>query len=326
MGTNGQDRVVVAITLNPSLDRTVEVPRLLVGEVNRATAGHEHPGGKGVNVTRALLANGVAAVAVLPVGGPVGDEVVRLLAAEEVGCRTVAISGKTRSNVTVAEADGTVTKINEAGPRLTAAELESVVAAAFDAARPGDWLVLCGSLPAGAPVDTYAEIVRRATERGVRVAVDTSGPALRAAVAAGPVLVKPNAEELAEAVGRPLGCRADVVTAAHELRAAGAGTVLVSLGGDGAVLVGPDGVLTGTSVAAVPRSTVGAGDAFLAGYLSAEPHGPRAALAAALAWGAAAVQLPGTQMPGPSDIDPAAARVLADADAHAVLDRPLVGT
>jgi 1-phosphofructokinase len=326
MGAVGQDRAVVAITLNPSLDRTVEVPRLVVGEVNRATGGHLHPGGKGVNVTRALLANGVPARAVLPAGGSVGMQVVELLAAEGVDAVTVPCAGQTRSNVTVAEADGAVTKINEPGPALADHELDAVVEAALAAARPGGWAVLCGSLPAGAQSDTYARIVARFVARGVRVAVDTSGPALVQAVAARPDLVKPNAEELAEAVGRPLVSRADVVEAAHELRDAGAGAVLVSLGAAGAVLVDAEGVLAGTSVALLPRSTVGAGDAFLAGFLSAYDAGRRAALAAALAWGAAAVQLPGTQMPGPSDIDPAAAVVVPDIETDAFLPQPLVGT
>lgn len=326
MGANGQKRVTVTVTLNPSLDRTVEVPRLAVGEVLRATGGHLHPGGKGVNVTRALLANGAPARAVLPAGGAIGAQLADLLDAEGVDAVLVPIAGQTRSNVTVAETDGTVTKLNEPGPRLAEDELESVVAAALDAAAPGSWLVLCGSLPAGAAADTYARIVARAAEQGVRVAVDTSGPALVQAVAAGPDLVKPNAEELAEAVGRELTSRADVVAAAEELRAQGVGTVLVSLGADGALLVDADGVLAGTSTAATPRSTVGAGDAFLAGFLAAHDAGPRAALAAALAWGAAAVQLPGTEMPGPSDIDPAAAQVLPDTLTDAFLPLPLVGT
>lgn len=326
MGANGQDRAVIAITLNPSLDRTVEVPELEVGEVNRATGGHLHPGGKGVNVTRALLANGVPARAVLPVGGPVGAQIVQLLGAEGVDAITVPIAGHTRSNVTVAEADGTVTKINEPGPALSELELSQVVDATVEAAAPGAWVVLCGSLPTGAPADIYARIVERVHARGGRVAVDSSGPALVAAVAAGPDLIKPNAEELAEAVGHPLASRAEVVEAAQELRAQGAGTVLVSLGSAGALLVDDDGVLVGTSVVTTPRSTVGAGDSFLAGYLSAQQDGARAALAAALAWGAAAVQLPGTQMPGPSDIDPAAAVVLTDTQTDAFLPQPLVGT
>lgn len=318
--------MIITVTLNPSLDRTIEVPELVRGHVLRITDGHLHPGGKGVNVTRALLANGVASRAVLPVGGEAGNQLVEMLAADAVDALTVPIAGTTRTNIAVAEPDGTVTKLNEPGPVVSAAELESVVLAALDAAVPGDWIVLCGSLPQGADEDIYAQMVARIRERGVRAAVDTSGPALARVVAAGPDLIKPNAEELAEAVGRPLRTRGDVIEAARQLQAAGARRVLVSLGGAGALLVDEDGVQVGTSVALTPRSTVGAGDSFLAGYLSAEGAGGRAALATALSWGAAAVQLPGTQMPGPRDIDPASARVLADEEREALLDSPLVGT
>lgn len=333
--------MILTVTLNPSLDRTVEVDRLVRGAVQRAARTHLHPGGKGVNVSRALLANGVPSRAVLPVAGPEGAEIVALLEAAGVAATVVPVAGRTRSNITVAEADGTVTKINEPGAALTADELDVVLDRALAEAQPGGWLVLCGSLPPGAPTDAYARMARRAARAGLRVAVDTSGPALALAAAAGPDLVKPNAEELSEAVGRPLTSRAEVVAAARELQERGARTVLVSLGGAGAVLVTPDGrVAVGESVVAEPRSTVGAGDAFLAGFLA---HGqgadddpadrdptsvadPEGALRQALAWGAAAVRLPGSQMPGPDDVDPAAAHLVAADGLDGRLAEPLVGT
>ncbi len=318
--------MIITVTLNPSLDRTVEVDELVRGHVLRTSGGHLHPGGKGVNVTRALLANGTPSRAVLPVGGATGSQLVEMLRADGVDAVTVSVAGETRSNIAVAEPDGTVTKLNEPGPVLSEAELTSVLDAALQASRPGGWVVLCGSLPQGADPDLYARMVGLIREKGVRAAVDTSGPALARVVAAGPDLIKPNAEELAEAVGRPLPTRGDVIEAARELQQAGARRVLVSLGGAGALLVDEDGVQVGTSVALTPRSTVGAGDSFLAGYLSAEGSGGGAALATALSWGAAAVQLPGTQMPGPRDIDPAAARILPDDEREALLGEQLVGT
>jgi 1-phosphofructokinase len=135
----------------------------------------------------------------------------------------------------------------------------------------------------------------------VRGAVVTSGPGLREAAAAGATLLKPNRDELADIVGSPLADLGDVVAAARQLQAWGAGTVVASLGADGAVLVEAAGVVTGTCPVARPRSTVGAGDALLAGFLAAGAHGA-AALAEGLAWGAAAVSLPGSRMPGPADL------------------------
>lgn len=321
--------MITTITLNPSLDRTMEVGSLRRGEVQRVDATHLHPGGKGVNVTRALLAHGVASRAVLPVAGAEGEQLVELLAAEDVDTTIVPVAGSTRSNITIAEADGTVTKLNEPGPALTADELEHVVVRALAGTAPGEWVVLCGSLPPGVPAEHYARMVRRFAGAGLRVAVDTSGPALGLAVAAGPELVKPNADELAGAVGRALTSRADVVAAARELLVAGARRVLVSLGAAGAVLVDESGVLAGESVVLEPRSTVGAGDAFLAGFLAAEATDPgddAAALRQALAWGAAAVGLPGSQMPGPHDVDHTAAHLVPAADLDLRLTEPLVGT
>jgi len=269
-----------------------------------------------VNVSRALLANGVSSHAVLPCGGDEGAQLVRLLQAEGVDLVVVPIRGRTRSNLTLAEPDGTVTKINEPGPVLTADELETVTAEIVRLSAHAGWVVLSGSTPPGLGEEDFGRLCRRLAEAGAgggaRLAVDTSGPALRAAAEAGAALVKPNREELAEVVGARLDSLGDVVAAARRLRAWGAGAVLASLGPHGAVLVDEAGVVAGDCPVDRPRSAVGAGDALLAGYLStvAAPaatggrSGPAgaAALAEALAWGAAAVSLPGSRMPGPADL------------------------
>ena len=318
--------MIVTVTLNPSLDRTVEVTSLVRGQVHRAGAARLHPGGKGVNVTRALLRNGLPSCAVLPIAGPDGDELVRLLVVEGVETAVVPVAGRTRSNISIAEPDGTVTKVNEPGGALSRDEVDEVLRHALALTVPGSWVVLCGSLPPQAPTDLYATLTSRLRAAGARVAVDSSGGALGAAITARPDLIKPNAEELAEAVGRSVTSRADVVAAARELQARGAQSVLVSLGAEGAMLIDAEGVLTGESVARDPRSTVGAGDAFLAGYLGADAAGTarRGALGQALAWGAAAVQLPGSQMPGPADIDLSSALVLDDEACDTRLTEPFL--
>jgi len=232
------------------------------------------------------------------------------------------VVGGVRTNITVAEPDGTTTKLNEPGPRLTPAEVDRLRHAVLEAAGPGCWVVCCGSLPGGVEATFFADLVAPLHARGARVAVDTSGDALRAVLAPGsnaPDLIKPNHDELAEAVGRALPTLGDAVAAARELRGRGVGTVLASLGADGAILVDAAGAVHGEARVERPRSTVGAGDAMLAGFLSryAEPVGPahaagsavlddavtaREALVAALAWGAAATCLPGSRMPGPDDV------------------------
>lgn len=300
--------MIVTLTANPSLDRTLEIERLERGTVIRATASHVHPGGKGVNVARALAANGHAVRAVMPVGGREGEQLLDLLDGLGIEVVGVTITGAVRENVAIVEPGGTVTKVNAAGPRLDAPELAALVDATVETARGAEWVALCGALPAEAPPDLYRRLVERLRQTGARVAVDASGPALADALDAGPDVIKPNAEELAQAVGRPVVSLGDVVTAARELVDLGVGWAVVSLGRAGAVLVTPEAACHAWTRPVAARSNVGAGDATLAGFLAAGGSGAEA-LRTAVAWGAAAVRLPGTQMPGPGDIDLDEARV-----------------
>lgn len=296
--------MIVTLTPNPSVDRTIAIPQLLVGEVHRATSSRIDPGGKGINVTRALVAQGGTSVAVLPVGGPEGALMGQLLDRAGVPHRDVAVAGTTRMNIAAVEPDGTTTKLNEAGPHLDAAELRALLAEVDTAIAGADWVVGCGSLPPGAPESLYADLVATAHRAGVRVAIDSSGAPLTAAVAAGPDLIKPNLEELEELVDSPLHTVGEVVAASQELVASGIGTVVVSLGGDGAVLVDADRTIWAGARISDPLSTVGAGDCLLAGLLFALDRGddPQQALITGTRWGSAAVRLPGSAVPGPDDL------------------------
>lgn len=294
--------MIVTFTANPSVDRTAEVPQLRRGDVIRARAIRVDGGGKGVNVTRALSANGQASTAVLPTGGAEGAQLLALLHEERLRVRAVPVAGAIRANVTIVEPDGTTTKINEPGPLLGVGEITALTDTLLDAAAGADWAVLSGSLPPGAPDHLYATLTAALRAQGVRVAVDTEGDLLRKTLAATPDLVKPNRSELAEAAGGGvIRTRAEALAAVQRLRRAGARSVLASLGGDGAVLVDSSGVHH-AHAEVIARSTVGAGDAMLAGFLAAGATGPDA-LIAAVAWGAAAVSLPGSRMPTPTDID-----------------------
>jgi 1-phosphofructokinase family hexose kinase len=300
---------IVTLTPNPSVDRTLEIARLDRGAVLRARAERVDAGGKGVNVARALAANtasGVVGRAVLPLGGPDGHLLATLLRDSKITVGPVAVGSSTRSNVTLVEPDGTVTKVNAPGQPLLDGEVGDLLDACLADLAGVGWVVGCGSLPPGVPDDLYAALVSRGRAAGVRVAVDSSGAPLARAVEAGPDLVKPNLDELAELVGRPLATFDDVIEAAEGLRRRGVGSVVVSLGPRGAVLVeaGSEPVLAVPRPIAV-RSDVGAGDALLAGFLATVAAGGRGpeALRAGVAWGAAAAGLPGTEMPGPGHID-----------------------
>ncbi|MFC4858088.1 1-phosphofructokinase [Actinophytocola glycyrrhizae] len=311
--------MILTLTLNPSLDRTIEVPELVRGALVRASGTRLDPGGKGVNVARALAAHRQPTCAVVPRGGPEGRQLCELLEEEGIDVCAVPVTGHTRSNVSLVEPDGEVTKINEPGGELARDDLERIVKAVLDTAATADWVVASGSLPPGVPDTFYRELGARLTERDVRFVVDTSGPALTSALAARPALVKPNREELAESVGFGIDTLGDVVRAAAALRDRGAKAVLASLGADGAVLVDEQGVRYGESPVDRGRSAVGAGDAMLAGYLAGGVTGGDA-LVEALAWGAAAVRLPGSRMPGPGDVDRESVRIHASADLSRALD------
>lgn len=305
--TNGTG-MILTVTPNPSLDRTYEVPALERGEVIRATGERMDPGGKGVNVSRAVAAAGWRTVAVLPLGGAPGALVADLLDAQGIEVAPVPVAGATRSNIALAESDGVLTKINAPGPELSADEQELLLDTVREQSRDADWIACCGSLPRGLAPSWYADVVARAHAGGARIALDTSGRALLEALREQPDVVKPNAEELAEAVGRPLATVGDALKAAEELRGMGARAVLASLGADGQLLVGDEGAWFASARVDTVRSNVGAGDSSLAGFLIAGGSGPRA-LASAVAHGAAAVQLPGSVMPTPADLDPASVTV-----------------
>src|SRR4029453_16030530 len=201
-GTGGLRQMIVTLTPNPSVDRTIEVDALHRGAGLGARATRVDPGGKGVNVSRALAANHRETTAVLPAGGWEGEQLAALLAPLEVPVVAVPVAGSVRANVSVVEPDGTVTKLNEPGPRLSPEEIEALTAATVKAAAGAQWLACTGSLPPGPPIDLYAQVLERLGGASVKVAVDSSGAPLGAALEAGLALVKPNREELAEATGR----------------------------------------------------------------------------------------------------------------------------
>jgi 1-phosphofructokinase len=287
--------VIVTLTPNPGLDRTIEVRRLRPGELHRVPRATLEPGGKGINVARVLSAHGIETQAVFPAGGAEGDALVAMLTAD-IAVRCVAIAAPVRVNVAVVEPGGRVTKLNEEGPELSAEDGRALLAAVREASRGADWVVSCGSLPRGLPVDFHAQIVTAAHAEGARAAVDASGEALAAALPAGPDLVKPNRDELEDAVGWPIVTFGQAVEASRILRSRGARRVLASFGSAGAILVDGDTTLHGAAHCDRVQSTVGAGDALLAGFLAAGGSAADA-LRQAVEWAAQAVATPGNGVP-----------------------------
>ncbi len=309
--------MILTVTANPSIDRTAALPGPLVrGGVHRIAAISSEPGGKGVNVARALTLAGLDAVAVLPAAGD--DPILAGLRAQGVRFHAVPVAAAVRTNLALTEPDGTTTKVNEPGAVLDASEAAALTATVLELAPSAQWVVLSGSLPPGLPDDWYSEMVGLLGPYDCRVAVDTSNRPL-AALAAGldgaaPHLIKPNSEELAglagvaaESLERAVahGDAGPVVAAARILIDRGVGAVLATLGAAGAVLVEADGAWLATPPPIEPRSTVGAGDSSLAGYLRADVEGASAParLRMAVAYGSAATALAGSALPSPDQLN-----------------------
>ena len=302
--------MIVTLTANPSLDRTVVLPApLQVGDVQSADSAREDAGGKGINVARAVAAAGEACLAVLPLAA--GDPFEAALHQAALRTQPVPVRGHVRANLAITDPAGVTTKLNLPGAELSADEAAAVVDAVVSASAGADWLVLAGSLPPGVADDFYVRIMRavRAAHGTAAplIAVDASGPALAAVVAGGaPDLIKPNDDELGELAGMPLdgADTAAVLEVARSLVPARVGAALITLGSRGAVLVTADGAWLARPPRIQVRSTVGAGDSSLAGYVLAATRGADSEerLRLAIRYGAAAASLPGTQAPTPADL------------------------
>ncbi|GAB4537908.1 MAG: 1-phosphofructokinase [Anaerolineae bacterium] len=266
--------MIITVTLNPTLDKTLSVPKLEPGKVHRAQILREDLGGKGINVSRALQALGIPSQLTGFMAGGTGQIMQTRLRAAGFDIHFVEVEGETRRNITLLdETSGQYTKINEPGPGVKPEHLTALQAQIDQMTRPGDMWAFCGSLPPGAPIDLYARLIRQVQERGGRAFLDTSGPALQAGVGARPFAIKPNSEEAAELLGRPLPSTEEHQLAARQLQAGGIAIVALTRGAQGLILAMDEKVVIATPPPIRARSPVGAGDAALAGLLWAVSDG-----------------------------------------------------
>jgi len=295
---------VVTVTLNAALDQTLECPGFAAGEVNRVRAQDVHAGGKGINVA-AFLA-GRAAVGAVTATGFLGRDNLApfeaLFARLAIRDRCLRVAGASRVNVKIVDRPGLeVTDLNLPGLAIPESDRACLLEIVDELAGDNRWFVLAGSLPQGVSESIYAELTTRLHARGALVAVDASGAALRHALAARPDLVKPNQHELAELLGRPVAGRAEVVQAARELHAGGVGLVVVSMGAEGAIFVDGERAVHAAPPPVEVVSTVGAGDAMVAGVLAARLAGGDlwACARSGTAFAAGTLTLPGPELPAP---------------------------
>ena len=258
---------ILTLTLNPALDLTVELPRLDAGQVNRSDEMHTHAAGKGVNVAQVLADLGHQ----LTVSGFLGED--NLQAFETLFAKRgfvdafIRVPGETRSNIKVAEQDGRITDINGPGPVVDAAAQQALLDRLGQIAPGHDAVVVAGSLPRGVTAQWLRELIERLNQLGLKVALDSSGEALREALKASPWLIKPNTEELADALGCEVVSHTAEAQAAARLHAQGIEHVVISHGADGVNWFSVGSALHATPPKVSVASTVGAGDSLLAGML-----------------------------------------------------------
>jgi len=298
---------LITLTLNPALDLATTTDHVAPTHKLRCGPVQRFAGGGGINVARVLHRLGADVCAWALAGGAAGTQVRQLLAAEGVPTLLQPISGDTRENFSVvATTTSQEFRFVLPGPTLQPAEWQACLDALATHTPPPRWLIASGSLPPGTPDDFYAQLARVASGRGVRVAVDTSGPPLAAALQAGVALVKPSLRELRDVMQKPLEHAADWCTAAQSLVHCGAADIVaLSVGEQGAVLATREGVWQAPAVNVPATSgTTGAGDCFLATLVWALDRGdaPAEALRWGVAAGAAALLHPGTTLAQADDV------------------------
>lgn len=290
--------MIYTVTLNPALDKTVEIPGMALDTVNRITEIRTDPGGKGINVSKVIAKLGGESCAAGILGGGSGKMLEKLLEGEPFATRFRFVEGQTRTNLKIIDREGhTNTDINEPGLTVTAAELDALLRELLAELRPGDIVVLAGSLPKGAPQDTYRTWTAACKKAGARVFLDADGALLAEGLKAAPYLIKPNDDELSRLAGRKLETLEELTAEGRKLLERGIERVVISLGGRGALYLRKGSTIYAEGLKVPVGSTVGAGDSVVAALAYAEAQGlsEEEAVRLSTAAGAANVMCSGTQ-------------------------------
>ena len=257
--------MIYTLTLNPSIDYVVNVNNLTLGKINRTLEDIKFPGGKGINVSRILSNQHVSNVALGFIGGFTGEFVEKSLKDLNIHTDFIKVSGDTRINVKVKS--NTETEINGAGPKITDSELQSLFNKLSEL-KTNDILVLAGNIQNTLPSTLYSKIQNLVSKNGVKVGVDTSGNALLEAVKNKPFLIKPNNHEIEEIFNVKINNTDELIIYGKKLNEMGAENVIISLAGDGALLICSQGVFFGNAPKGEVKNSVGAGDSLVGGFLA----------------------------------------------------------
>jgi len=291
--------LIVTPTTNPAIDHIINVDRLAFEDRAYINSSRESAGGRGINASCVVHSFGGDTMAVLISGGDSGKRLEGLLGGCGFKTAVVPVQNEIRTNLTVTDRHGLTVNLNEAGPVLSKAELTSVERVVRQTLKQASWLMLSGSIPPGTPSSFYARLIAMAREKKVRTLLHADGGALREGIEMRPTVVTPNQQEAERLLGRTLLTRTHYLEAAHQIRAMGAESVVLSLGSRGAVGAFAGGLVEALAPRIDAISPIGAGDALAAAYTwsSSRKAGRASAPDDAMRWGVAAgtasARLPG---------------------------------
>lgn len=256
---------VITLTLNPALDKTVTLPRLEIGGLNRVREIRLDPGGKGINVAKVLRKFGMDVTAAGLIAGDQGRFIMRQLQREGIAAEFLEVDGETRTNLKIVDEETNITtEINESGFEISPENVSLLKQKLARLLEQASVLVIGGSLPPGVPVDIYRDYIQMANEMGVKTILDADGSAFKAGIEAAPFAVKPNVHELEEWVQQSLSTDEMIVAAGKKLMEKGISIVVISMGSKGSIVLNQTEVYRVLPISITPQSTVGAGDSMVA--------------------------------------------------------------
>jgi 1-phosphofructokinase family hexose kinase len=259
--------LILTVTINPSVDRNIQVDRLVFEDRAYILARSDSAGGRGMNASRVLDSFGAKTLAIVTSGGASGQRLEKLAAKSGFPVKVVPIHNQSRVNLTITDKQGLALRLNERGPLIKPEELKRVEKAVASRLESATWLMLCGSVPPGVSTDFYTKLIRLAREHKVKTLLDTDGDALLRGIEAGPSIVSPNQPEAERLLNRALITRVQFLEAAARIKAMGPEAVMLSLGGRGVVAVNENQLLEVIPPRTDAVSPLGAGDALAAAYV-----------------------------------------------------------
>lgn len=291
--------VILTLTINPAIDRTITVDKLVFEDRGYILARSEAGGGRGINASHVIHSFGGKTLALLTSGGQVGKRIEESLSTMGFPYEAVSVRSEGRVNLTISDQQGLTVKLNERGAPLDASEIQAVRALVETRIKKASWLMLCGSIQPGVPDEIYADLIGIATKHGVKTLLDADGDALLQALEAKPTVITPNQPEAERLLGRAILTRMQSLEAVTRIHAMGPESVVLSLGSRGAVAAGADGVFEALAPRVDALSPIGAGDALAAAFAWALEK--KKTFPDALRWGVAAgtatAILPGVNFP-----------------------------